>query len=563
MAEVDSVHLRRLHNRVAHTTARVVEHTGVDASALAGVRLPWYEVRNQAAGGGGGPATVLIFDEIGGSFGISAKKFVQDLEAIDAPVIHVRINSPGGSLFDAIAIYNALHHHPAHVVVYVDSLAASAASVIAMGGDEVVMMPGSQMMIHDASALEDGNSADHAKMVTFLDRQSGNVADIYRLRGGGTVEAWRELMLAETWMFAQEAVAAGLADRVEVVAGDQADGVLEERMRRSFDLSGYRYAGRDAAPAPRRVTARVSVQQRSMEAPMATTTGRSAELLREAGQLRAAKAEELAAAGQSTTRGVEYRFQPPTQPDRRVCTKWLARDAGRPMPVLLRGQKQTRDGKPWYVVEGYATVYERAYEMWDWAGPYNEIVSVGAGDATVAASPDVVFLVNHRGLAMARTAQAATLELWSDSTGMGDRAWLNPTRHDVADLVSGIDDRVITEQSFAFVIVSGQWSPDYTEYRINEFDVNRGDVSAVNYGANPYTDISSRAREIFDDLDHLPAAATRAAYEMLSRRLGALDTSQPSPMVSVRQAQPVSPPAPVGAGMRLSAVDAWLARAEI
>jgi len=216
-----SSHVRRLASRVERTTARFMDEAargGQSVADLPSMRLPWYEVRDEAGGPGGDPATVLIYDEIGGSFGVTAKDFAVALEKITAPTIHLRINSPGGSLFDAIAIYNTLHHHPARVVVYVDALAASAASLIAMGGDEIVMMPGSQLMIHDASAVEDGNAADMRAMSAFLDRQSDNVADIYRLRGGGEAGEWRELMLAETWMFAAEAVDMGLADRVEIVA---------------------------------------------------------------------------------------------------------------------------------------------------------------------------------------------------------------------------------------------------------------------------------------------------------------------------------------------------------
>lgn len=186
-------------------------------------------------------------------------------------------------------------------------------------------------------------------------------------------------------------------------------------------------------------------------------------------------------------------------------------------PSQLRAKKVEKDGKPFYVLEGYYTVYERGYEMWDWAGPYMEIVSAGAGEKTTKAQPDVVFLVNHAGLAMARTV-AGTLELWSDETGGGNRAWLNPQRQDVKDLVAAVEDGTITEESFAFMITLGQWSPDYSEFRIVEYDIDRGDTSAVNYGANPYTSVAARSREILDSLDHLPAGAAREARDRLNHR---------------------------------------------
>ncbi|MBC9006619.1 head maturation protease, ClpP-related, partial [Micromonospora aurantiaca (nom. illeg.)] len=238
-----SIHTHRLETMVARTTARFLElaaQRNLTVADLPQARLPWFEVRNaDGSGRPGQPPTVLIFDEIGGSLGVKAKEFVQTIEAIAAPTIRVRINSPGGSVFDALAIHSALLHHQARIEVYVDGLAASAASVIAMAGDDLIMMPGSQLMIHDASAVEQGNAEDHRQMSVFLDRQSDNLAELYARRGGGDPAEWRDLMRAETWMFAREAVEAGLADRVETVEIDETEEPeLRRRMRRSFDLSG-------------------------------------------------------------------------------------------------------------------------------------------------------------------------------------------------------------------------------------------------------------------------------------------------------------------------------------
>lgn len=183
----------------------------------------------------------------------------------------------------------------------------------------------------------------------------------------------------------------------------------------------------------------------------------------------------------------------------------------------LRAEAVKRDGQDFNLVTGYASVVERSYKMWDWLGEYDEIVSAGAFDKTLSANPDVAFLVNHRGVTMARTTNGS-LELSADETGLKSAAYLNPKRQDVSDLVHAIDDGVITEMSFAFMITSGQWSPDYTEYRINEVDLDRGDVSAVNYGANPHTSIAARSREILSALDQLPAGAARAALEQLRHR---------------------------------------------
>lgn len=200
------------------------------ANELRDIRLPWYTIKNA----GDEPpspdkeeteqpaAEVFIYDEIGGSLGVSADDFVQELQGITSKQIDVRINSPGGSVFDAIAIYNALVKHPANVTTYVDALAASAASVIAMAGDECVMMVGSQLMIHDALGIEMGNAKNMREMADFLDRQSDNIAGVYANKGGGEIADWRAMMLAETWMFAQEAVDFGLADSVYTRAAKQA-----------------------------------------------------------------------------------------------------------------------------------------------------------------------------------------------------------------------------------------------------------------------------------------------------------------------------------------------------
>jgi ATP-dependent protease ClpP protease subunit len=158
-------------------------------------------------------AVVHIYDEIGG-FGVSASELVPELAGLDAPEVEVRLNSPGGDYFDGVAIANALAEHPARVVVHVDGLAASAASVIAMAGDEVVMHPGSRMMIHDALTLTVGNAGEHARAAELLDGVSQDIAALYASRADWrSADGWREAMKAETWFGAGEAVQNGLATR--------------------------------------------------------------------------------------------------------------------------------------------------------------------------------------------------------------------------------------------------------------------------------------------------------------------------------------------------------------
>lgn len=202
----------RLLSAKADLLRRIKNLNSTLAADLEDVALPWYEIRNEAEGGD--TTEVFIYDEIGGWFGTPVEDFVKELNSIKTSAITVRINSPGGSLFDSIAIYNTLVQHKAKVLTRVDALAASGASIIAMAGDEVEMMVGSQMMIHDALGVEIGNAKAMREMATFLDKQSDNIASIYAARGNQTVDEFRKMMLAETWMFADEAVALGLADRV-------------------------------------------------------------------------------------------------------------------------------------------------------------------------------------------------------------------------------------------------------------------------------------------------------------------------------------------------------------
>lgn len=211
----------------------------------------WYEIRNATSPD---EAEMLIYDEIGGWWGATPESVLEELRGITAPNLRVRINSPGGSVFDGVAIANALRLHPANVTVQIDGLAASIASVIAMAGDRIVMTPQSQLMIHDASGMCLGNAADMAEMATLLDLQSDNIADAYAARAGGTREEWRARMQAESWYLAEQAVEAGLAD--EVLPASKTPAPDEEpALAARWDLSVFRYAGAEQAPAPEPVAA--------------------------------------------------------------------------------------------------------------------------------------------------------------------------------------------------------------------------------------------------------------------------------------------------------------------
>lgn len=179
----------------------------------AGVERPRREAGYTILNATSDEAVIRIYDEIW-QFGVNALDLVNDLDGITAPNIRVEINSPGGDVFDGIAIYNALRTHPAHVTTRVDGLAASIASVIAQAGDHRVMVASSQMMIHNAWGMTIGNQHDHEEMIAVLEVQDGTLADIYASKSGRTPDHFRELMNQESWLTAERAVEEGLADEI-------------------------------------------------------------------------------------------------------------------------------------------------------------------------------------------------------------------------------------------------------------------------------------------------------------------------------------------------------------
>ena len=219
--------MRRSHLTLSSQARGVLQASRERAKARARAEgrepRPWYRFENAEAI----EADIYLYDEISW-WGITAQDFVQELAGVTASTIRLHINSPGGFVDDGIAIYNALIDHPAEVESRIDGLAASAASVIAMAGDRIVMNRATQMMIHDASALLDilgffnpaaleGVERDVRAMRNVLDMTSDLIAGIYTDRAGGTVEDWRDRMRAETWYTPETAKAAGLAD--EIVSG--------------------------------------------------------------------------------------------------------------------------------------------------------------------------------------------------------------------------------------------------------------------------------------------------------------------------------------------------------
>lgn len=186
-------------------------------------------------------ATVYLYDMIGGWDGVQAGDFVQALNALDVKHINLRINSPGGSVFDGRAMATAIKAHPASVTAYVDGIAASAASWIAIAADSVVMADGSFLMIHNAQAGVLGDRHSMLDMAGVLEQLDNSFISDYAAKTGKTATEIGAWMDAETWFSAQQAVDLGFADKVET--GKQASN--------HWNLTAYRNAPQELlAPAP-------------------------------------------------------------------------------------------------------------------------------------------------------------------------------------------------------------------------------------------------------------------------------------------------------------------------
>lgn len=183
------------------------------------VLTKWAEHPLAAVPGADGDTTISIFDVIGEDFwtgsGVTANRISAALRSIGNKDITVRINSPGGDMFEGIAIYNLLRAHPAKVTVEVLGWAASAASIIAMAGDDIRMGLGSFMMVHNAWGVVIGNRHDMREAAILFDQFDAALADIYQARTGMERAHIEQLMDAETFMTAAQAVEHGFADGVD------------------------------------------------------------------------------------------------------------------------------------------------------------------------------------------------------------------------------------------------------------------------------------------------------------------------------------------------------------
>ena len=168
----------------------------------------WYSIK---AAVGDEPVTVLIYDEIG-YWGITAEQFVNEFSSIDATDITIRINSPGGSVFEGMAMYNAIRRHKAKITTQIDGLAASMASIIALAGDEVLMAENAYYMIHNPWGGCYGESKDLRKYADRLDEMRDQLANIYQSKTGIDRDVILTAMADETWYTGTTAIEHGFVD---------------------------------------------------------------------------------------------------------------------------------------------------------------------------------------------------------------------------------------------------------------------------------------------------------------------------------------------------------------
>jgi ATP-dependent protease ClpP protease subunit len=175
--------------------------------------------------------------------GVSAQAFARDLRSLtEADTLHIRLNSPGGDVFAGVAMAQAIRECRASVIVHIDGMAASAASVVVAAAPRSIIAPGGMVMIHNAWTIAVGNEQDLRQVADLLGKVDGEIAVAYQARAGGDLEEWRARMAAETWYTGTEAVQAGLVSEVASAAP------ATPAARAQFDLGAFAHAPQPAEP---------------------------------------------------------------------------------------------------------------------------------------------------------------------------------------------------------------------------------------------------------------------------------------------------------------------------
>ena len=190
--------------------------------------MNWYNIKNNAKDN---LAEVIIYDEIG-MYGVDAKSFISEIKSIPTNQnVLLRINSPGGSVIDGLAIYDAVNRMPQKVTSRVEGIAASMASVIALAADEVIMSENSLYMIHNVWGGEVGDSGDLRKAADLMDKMSDRLVNIYVSKTGKSEDQIRSWMDEETWFNSSEAIEAGFINLIEEPI----------KLAAKFDINKYDY----------------------------------------------------------------------------------------------------------------------------------------------------------------------------------------------------------------------------------------------------------------------------------------------------------------------------------
>lgn len=274
----------------------------------------WFEIINKAD-----KSEIWIYEQIGEDFwsggGVTAKGFQKELANIKSSQIDLHINSPGGEVFDGLTIYNLIKQHPANVTTYIDGIAASIASVIALAGDKVIMAENALYMMHNPYGALCGNADELRKMADTLDKVSGSISMAYQGKSGKPDDEIKALMDAETWMTADEAQEMGFCDEIveqmdmaacakfvplmvkakfkhipDNLTGDKKapdnerdlecvlrDAGYTRKMAKSIIACGFKGVLRDAEPPPDSTD--TTEIQRDVELPMVTVNDRTAYLM--------------------------------------------------------------------------------------------------------------------------------------------------------------------------------------------------------------------------------------------------------------------------------------------
>lgn len=205
----------------------------------------------------GDAAHIYLYDVIDAWFGVSAQMMVDALKSASGKTVHLHINSPGGDVFESVAMATAIAAHDGDVIAHIDGVAASAATRVALAAKEVRIADSGLMMIHNSWTIAWGNSEEIRKTADLLDKvDTGIVAD-YTRKTGASEQQVRDWMAAETWFTAQEALDNKFVDAI--------DATTQGAANKAWDLSAYQNAPKRQEPAPAdAVAAQIANRERKL-----------------------------------------------------------------------------------------------------------------------------------------------------------------------------------------------------------------------------------------------------------------------------------------------------------